>query len=206
MRTESFEGLANFLVKGNLAGTAAKPSLFCDSTWLEPQALADTVRDTKGKEVYVNKKPRTIQESYTKFTDYGVDFTMLPFWSSDLMAYVFAHAGEGNTICTTVADLQGVTATLLKAGTGNIEFRAATLCPRAFTNTAYYTLLPTSGLAMKDVKGRDFDGKTTLATVLPRSTTLFHEALHVTEGRDFLGAGVEECKINPEHGKWMTPF
>lgn len=88
----------------------------------------------------------------------------VPYWAHDLFEYVFDSDYEGKTMCTVGGVLAGTQ--------DESEPATLTLCPLAFENKQGTVVLgdikPSAGLSIKDI--------------IPRSTTLYHELLHLAVG------------------------
>ncbi|KAI1358578.1 hypothetical protein F5Y08DRAFT_350636 [Xylaria arbuscula] len=187
-----------------------KTLLFCNSDFLvQKDANKDEARDYQGKIIKKDDKDVLINQIAAYADVLGGN---IPWWSgqyTDVNGYYFTSPKSGGKYCASEA--LGLTATLMELTNDGVtipgqQVQTIVICPYAFN-----TPLPRSysdAVAMIDVGS-------SLATVVPRSATLLHEAFHVVFGTGMLqGAaetyGLAEClevgranvksaRLNPEN-------
>lgn len=175
--------------------------LFCDSTFLAGHQPSDPALDFEGKEMRNNKNEPVYIRDVDLYQDkLAVDSRIHPWWAGDLTTlngYYFEE--EGGNFCYGADDL-GATATLQKlvrGSSGKAEngdrIWAVILCPEAFSNSRR----PAS---YRDASNA-ISVNTNFATVIPRSTTLLHEAFHLLRGGFFDSGDDEICKSQPIRGQ-----
>jgi hypothetical protein len=160
------------------------PWLFCDDSWLVQFTRTDFCFE-KGtlasQQQYLTteidgvKKPVPVQDVDLYFGYlYTVDekgvtqpSALVPYWSDDLMQYIFDTTFGGNTYCTAADTHYGVTQDQTIPGT-------ITLCRAAFSNQGNSVYLGSWNPIGKII-----------AHALPRSSTFFYELFHlVLSSRD----------------------
>lgn len=167
--------------------------LFCDSTFLTLHNEADPALDYNGQEIRDAQNdlvPIGNVPAYRKALTKNP--SAKPWWTGDLTnhnLYVFEE--EGSTFCS--AENLGTTGqqkTLRRSDAGvaidGEEYTFVVICPSAFSDTdrpaSYY-----------EANGRIMEN-TNLATVVPRSATLLHEAFHAVQVGDFASGPAEDCE------------
>lgn len=168
-------------VKSFLDGNWAKetPYLFCNDEWLKKLERTDAAWDTDKQETVMEEGPDGVLAPITveNVGDYQPDLweqstkglwsrnKNIPYWSDDLKEYVFDEDYDGKTFCTHSEENLGLTQDVTIPAT-------VTLCPNAFTNPKAVVSLgsetPKVGLS--------------IANVLPRSGTFYHELYHLAVG------------------------
>ncbi|KAI8204379.1 hypothetical protein K4K49_003815 [Colletotrichum sp. SAR 10_70] len=166
--------------------------LHCHSTFLTEQSSTSPALDYEGKEIKKDDKTITIQEldAYQKAID--KEPNVKPWWSgtnTDQNGYYFSE--DGRNYCQ--GDHLGVTASikLLQAEGGQAvtkpEIASVILCPYAFDNIKNPDNYRDANAKLKKNVG--------LEDVLPKSTTLVHEAFHAVHGDKFLAGSDEKYGI-----------
>ncbi|KAF3808299.1 hypothetical protein GCG54_00006920 [Colletotrichum gloeosporioides] len=169
--------------------------LHCHSTFLTEQSSTSPALDYEGNEMKKDDKPITIQELAAYQKAISKEPNAKPWWSgvnTDQNGYYFSE--DGRNYCQ--GDNLGATASIkpLKAEGGQAvtkpEIASVILCPYAFDNTKNPDNYRDANAKLKkDVR---------LDAVLPKSTTLVHEAFHAVHGDKFLAGkeekyGITEC-------------
>ena len=157
----------------------ATPRLFCSDKWLTKLERTDAAWDTDKQETVMEEGPdgTFAPIAIENVKNYQPDLweedaeglwsknKEIPYWSDDLKEYVFDEDYEGKTFCTFSEENFGLTQDVTVPAT-------VTLCPSAFTNPNAVVSLgseaPKAGLS--------------IANILPRSGTLYHELFHLTVG------------------------
>ncbi|EQB59248.1 hypothetical protein CGLO_00386 [Colletotrichum gloeosporioides Cg-14] len=164
--------------------------LHCHSTFLTEQSSTSPALDYEGNEIKKDDKPITIQELAAYQKAISKEPNAKPWWSgvnTDQNGYYFSE--DGRNYCQ--GDNLGATASIkpLKAEGGQAvtkpEIASVILCPYAFDNTKNPDNYRDANAKLKkDVR---------LDAVLPKSTTLVHEAFHAVHGDKFLAGKEEKC-------------
>lgn len=167
-------------------------------------------RDVTGNQIWVfekegetkrQDKPLTMADAHGEEILSGE----VPFWSEDLHAYAFSPPGD---LCSSYPDFKAVT-TIMKnlatdAGKGAGP-TAVTLCSFAFDAKDSLDILPPAPVGgnvvvLRDINSAPFAKGTSLGNALPKSSTIFHEYMHVVYNVEFLGGAnspePEKCKLS----------
>ncbi|TRX89681.1 hypothetical protein FHL15_009431 [Xylaria flabelliformis] len=172
--------------------------LFCGSDFLVQKDPATQALDYQGNGlVDTNSNPVPISQ----VPAYQADLVggNVPWWSGErttINGYYFTSPDDGGNYCSDTEHL-GLTSTLKELVQGPTgpelvqqeEAQTIVICPNAFESTAPSTY---SEAVMKTTEGIKLD------LVVPKSTTLLHEAFHVVLGTEFLQGndeiyGLAEC-------------
>lgn len=180
-------------------GTVArKPGLYCDSTWpiQETNGVHATARDIDGKPIWIDGEPQSISKLYGEVIKAG----QLPFWSELMKCYEFEAPENAGQYCANNPESKGATSdgrytTGLNAydSKDRPALAIVSLCPHAFSDPKDLAKLPENEQDMKDYEGKAVEKGTPLSSVLPQSSTLLHEAFHVTQG-GLMKSEDEKCK------------
>ncbi|RHZ46088.1 uncharacterized protein CDV56_104539 [Aspergillus thermomutatus] len=170
----------NFL-DGTSTRLARTPHLYCNDKWLKKLSRSDAAWDTSRDETIMKVNPEdgsmvpmTIEEVplyqnylWEKKNNLLVRNKLVPYWSDDLLEYIFDIGYGSKSYCTTSNKNMGATQQQTNPNT-------ITLCPSTFTNhdgvDGLGSATPKAGLS--------------IMKVLPRSATLYHELFHLVLGND----------------------
>lgn len=175
-----------------------KPALYCDSSWQiqEANGVHATARDVNGQPVWINGQPQSISSLYGTAIKAG----QLPYWSNVMQCYVFEAPDNAGQYCANNPQSKGATANARYTtgvdaydNTNSPTLSIVTLCPLAFSDPEDIADLPQNAQGMRDNQGRAIENGTPLSKVLPRSSTLLHEAFHVRYGGRMKSTD-EKCK------------
>jgi hypothetical protein len=146
----------------------------------------DAAQDSEGDIAMVDGEAQSIASEYAdELIKVQPDGNLpVPWWSSQFNEYDFSSPNAGGAFCSSSTKNMGITGDL-KNGRGV----TITVCPGSFTSSSMVATLGASEV----VKGDD------LWYHQPRSTTLFHEAMHAVMGGAFLSSKEETCKLIRKH-------
>lgn len=185
-------------LEGNTAGRIPVEDtyLFCDSTFLVRKDNSDAAQDYEGDIIEIDDNPVPISDvpAYQEQLAAGD----VPWWSgdrTDVNGYYIIGSDSGGNYCS--GDNFGQTAVLqaLEVVNGSptpLQNQKTTvvLCPRAFTTSDHPETYERSIEILR--------GGVSLQSVVPRSATFLHEALHVLHGAGpsgYLEGEEETCKF-----------
>jgi hypothetical protein len=160
-------------VKKFLDGTltlSPTPRLYCNDKWLDKLSRWDVAYEgDSSKEPWENGNPMAIAEvpAYKNriflIDEDGDRHELEPYWSEDLDQYLFDDDYKGKTYCSSQSNLG--------ATQEQTTPKTITICPKGFTN-------PNAPVALGDKEPKGLE----IASILPRSATLYHELFHLVLG------------------------
>ncbi|TGO62800.1 hypothetical protein BCON_0017g00410 [Botryotinia convoluta] len=188
-----------------------KAGLFCGTDWLKlvERGVDAIARDFMGNEIWIKDKPQTIKDVYNE----DILINQVPFWSEDLTSYEFSVEED---FCsddpTAKAATSGLQIFRPAATSGDRELNyGVSLCPFAFDDKDALDTLPPvpaggNAVVLVGADGKQFGKGTSLTTTLPKSATLFHEAMHVLYGVKFLSDKEKYSLTECINTKWSAPM
>ncbi|KAF2716417.1 hypothetical protein K431DRAFT_307796 [Polychaeton citri CBS 116435] len=207
---EFLTAIRDFINSGSSPNLSQKTQLFCGSQWMTPVAWDSDLIGGDGQPVIdhsVNPaEPYHVDEEITfasakadGLTPYRVLTSANPANLPQVSAYIFDNsytAGQyGGTYCDGTNSL-GATYDGLRHLHQDFP-DIITLCPLAFTKPQYNNVLGDAPRANRNV-----------AASLPKSSTLFHEMIHLVKGvsetDDFNFYSVSKCTNDARHNNGDT--